>query len=197
MKKEKFYYEPQQYGQCGRHAMNFAFGRKGSKPFETEAQYVLDVQTYHQNAGILDPLEIQNINEYTVDSEASIVAWILTEIKGKKVQLKELREIHSSIRDFVGPSEWIIMGVSGDRKGIVINGHNIPGGHFVGVRKDNRGLWWIIDSEKSDGDYTQCTLEDFDQLREVLSQNHASGKQKNDVNIIVDAGRQTTRCEIL
>jgi hypothetical protein len=128
-------------GQCGRHAINNAFGR------EIEGDdYVSKVEKF---VGF----EMSK-DDFGTDPEQLKAILQSHNVETKREQIEKLPDYTESkslaIQNYIGEAKWLIISNT--------THHPIPmpsksaatypmaAGHFIAARKDDQGQWWIIDS---------------------------------------------------
>lgn len=138
-------------GECGRHAINNAFGEIVEEGRGYREKVAAIFPEIHDGCPFLD------LSDDDFFTEPRILQIILQrgkkQVHAKCSFIRDLPDYSISkslaLQNYLGEASWIIIGNSQSLKRFPTNSHAtypITSGHFVAARKNEKGEWWVIDS---------------------------------------------------
>jgi hypothetical protein len=140
-------------GHCGRYCINNAL----QKEVLTQQEFLTSTaKAFEQYLGMSKEEADSLVNNDNDGIDVEIVAFIMENqfgIKTKNAVIQELPDVsaskHHSIEQFIGNADYVIVGNTGN---IIYEmpslgaPYPLAAGHFVAMRKDDKGKWWYLDS---------------------------------------------------
>lgn len=142
-------------GHCARYAINNAFQTEALNTDDflnlTAAVFAKKLGMSTEDAKTL----VHNNGDFGVD--AGILEYILQERFHQAIEYQKIEKLtgceeskQKAIENFIGNADWIIIGNESagvyDMPSLTGATYPLTAGHFVAMRKDARGEWWLIDS---------------------------------------------------
>ncbi len=142
-------------GHCGRYAINNAFQQEILSTSDFKAcicQCLKDqLSCSDEDARQL----VENQEDFGIDN--SIIEYILENQVKQSVKCQTIRELvqvevskQKAMEDFIGEAKWTIVANIGadiyEMPSALAAPYPLAKGHFIALRKDEKGEWWYIDS---------------------------------------------------